>query len=115
MSCQAKILGDVRIDVPASSQVHHQVVRKDYEAHDIEVDPVVHLYFVEVEQPDMHTPEGDLQRLLRALEVEWGLTGLSWDLAMLAGHAGGLTQRQMAGDGGATLWQPDRVGMARVP
>jgi len=83
LSCQAKILDDVRIDVPASSQVHHQVVRKDYEAHDIEVDPVVHLYFVEVEQPDMHTPEGDLQRLLRALEVEWGLTGLSWDLAML--------------------------------
>jgi uncharacterized 2Fe-2S/4Fe-4S cluster protein (DUF4445 family) len=83
LSCQAKILGDVRIDVPASSQVHHQVVRKDYEAHDIEVDPVVHLYFVEVGQPDMHTPEGDLQRLLRALEVEWGLTGLKWDLTML--------------------------------
>ena len=48
LSCQAKIQGDVRIDVPAGSQVHHQVVRKDYEAHDIEVDPVVHLYFVEV-------------------------------------------------------------------
>ena len=85
LSCQAKILGDVRVDVPASSQVHRQVVRKDYEAHDIEVDPVVHLYFVEVEQPDMHTPEGDLQRLLRALEKEWQLTGLSWDLAMLQG------------------------------
>ena len=85
LSCQAKILGDVRIDVPASSQVHHQVVRKDYEAHDIDVDPVVHLYFVEVEQPDMHTPEGDMQRLLRALENEWQLTGLSWDLAMLQG------------------------------
>ena len=44
---------------------------EDDQATDIEVDPVVHLYFVEVEQPDMHTPEGDLQRLLRALEVEW--------------------------------------------
>jgi uncharacterized 2Fe-2S/4Fe-4S cluster protein (DUF4445 family) len=83
LSCQAKIVGDVRIDVPASSQVHHQVVRKDYEAHDIEVDPVVHLYFVEVERPDMNTPEGDLQRLLRAIEKEWGLTGLQWDLVML--------------------------------
>jgi uncharacterized 2Fe-2S/4Fe-4S cluster protein (DUF4445 family) len=83
LSCQAEILGDVRIDVPASSQVHHQVVRKDYEAHDIEVDPVVHLYFVEVEQPDIHTPEGDLQRLLRALGKEWGLRDLSWDLVML--------------------------------
>lgn len=83
LSCQAQILGDIRIDVPASSQVHHQVVRKDYEAHDIELDPVVHLHFVEVEPPELDSPEGDLQRLSRALEDEWGLTGLSWDLVML--------------------------------
>ncbi len=83
LSCQTKILGDVHIDVPATSQVHHQVVRKDCEAHDIELDPVVHLYFVEVEQPDMHAAEGDLQRLLRALEVEWGLTGLNTGLVLL--------------------------------
>jgi uncharacterized 2Fe-2S/4Fe-4S cluster protein (DUF4445 family) len=83
LSCQAKILGDVRIDVPASSQVHHQVVRKDYEAHDIELDPVVHLYFVEVEEPDMHRQEGDLQRLERALEKEWGISGLRCDLRVL--------------------------------
>jgi uncharacterized 2Fe-2S/4Fe-4S cluster protein (DUF4445 family) len=83
LSCQAKILGDVRIDVPAGSQVHQQVVRKDYEAHDIELDPVVHLYFVEVDEPDIHSPEGDLQRLLRALEDEWELTGLGWDIALL--------------------------------
>jgi uncharacterized 2Fe-2S/4Fe-4S cluster protein (DUF4445 family) len=83
LSCQAQILGDVRIDVPASSQVHHQVVRKDYEARDIELDPVVHLYFVEVDEPDMHRQEGDLQRLEKALEREWGLTGLSCDLRVL--------------------------------
>ena len=83
LSCQAQILGDVRIDVPASSQVHHQVVRKDYEARDIELDPVVHLYFVEVDEPDMYRQEGDLQRLEKALEREWGLTGLSCDLRVL--------------------------------
>jgi len=83
LSCQATVLGDVRIDVPASSQVHHQVVRKDYEAHDIEVDPLVRLYFVEVEEPDIHNPEGDLQRLLRALETEWDLAGLGWDIRVL--------------------------------
>jgi len=85
LSCQAQILGDVRIDVPASSQVHHQVVRKDYEAHDIELDPVLHLYFVEVDEPDINTPEGDLQRLLRALEAEWGLGGLRCDIGVLQG------------------------------
>jgi uncharacterized 2Fe-2S/4Fe-4S cluster protein (DUF4445 family) len=83
LSCQAKILGDVRIDVPASSQVHHQVVRKDFEARDIELDPVVHLYFVEVEAPDMHAAAGDMQRLQRALEREWELTGLEGDLVMM--------------------------------
>ena len=83
LSCQATILGDVRIDVPAGSQVHHQVVRKDYEAHDIEVDPVIRLYFVEVEEADMQTPAGDLQRLLRALENEWELGALDWDIRVL--------------------------------
>jgi uncharacterized 2Fe-2S/4Fe-4S cluster protein (DUF4445 family) len=83
LSCQSKILGDVRIDVPASSQVHHQVVRKDFEAHDIELDPVVHLYLTEVAEPDLHRPEGDLQRLMKALEQDWGLTGLSCDTGVL--------------------------------
>jgi uncharacterized 2Fe-2S/4Fe-4S cluster protein (DUF4445 family) len=85
LSCQAQILGDVRIDVPASSQVHQQVVRKDHEARAIELDPVLHLYFVEVDPPDIRKPEGDLQRLLRALETEWGLTGLQSRLDVLQG------------------------------
>ena len=83
LSCQARIQGDVRIDVPAGSQVHHQVVRKDYEARDIALDPIVHLYFVEVDEPDMHRQEGDLQRLAKALEREWGLSGLDCDLRVL--------------------------------
>jgi uncharacterized 2Fe-2S/4Fe-4S cluster protein (DUF4445 family) len=83
LSCQSKILGDLRIDVPASSQVHNQVVRKDFEAHDVELDPVVHLYFTEVAEPDLHRPEGDLQRLMKALEQDWRLTGLSWDMEVL--------------------------------
>ena len=83
LSCQAEILGDVRVDVPAGSQVHHQVVRKDHEARDIELDPPVRLYFVEVSQPDMHMPAGDLQRLMRALESEWGLHDLRCDLELV--------------------------------
>jgi uncharacterized 2Fe-2S/4Fe-4S cluster protein (DUF4445 family) len=35
LSCQAKLEADVVIDVPASSQVHHQVIRKPHEDHDI--------------------------------------------------------------------------------
>ena len=83
LSCQARILGDVRIDVPPTSQVHHQVVRKDYEAHAIELDPVTHLYFVRVDKPALQRPDGDLRRLNRALERDWGLTGLAADNSVL--------------------------------
>ena len=77
LSCQATVCGDVAIDVPATSQVHRQLVRKPHEAHDIEVNPVTHPYYVEVAQPDMHDPSGDLERLRGALSRDWELTGLS--------------------------------------
>jgi uncharacterized 2Fe-2S/4Fe-4S cluster protein (DUF4445 family) len=82
-SCSARIEGDIVIDVPASSQVHHQVVRKDAEAHDIQVRPVVRLHYVEVQQPDMHDPSGDLRRLCDALEFDWGLKDLACDLRVV--------------------------------
>ncbi len=85
LSCQAKILGDVIIDVPITSQVHQQVVRKDFETHTIELDPLVHLYFTEVAQPDLENPQGDLQRLTQALENDWELSGLNCDLGVLRG------------------------------
>ncbi|MCY7306437.1 MAG: 2Fe-2S iron-sulfur cluster binding domain-containing protein, partial [Rhodoferax sp.] len=80
LSCSAQLLGDVVIDVPSGSQVHRQVVRKAAEAHDIEIDPVIRLHFVEVQQPDMHDPSGDLRRLEDALEFEWRLSDLSCDV-----------------------------------
>ncbi len=83
LSCQAKILGDVKIDVPPGSQIHQQVVRKDYEAHPIELDPVIRLYFTQVPEPDLQYPDGDLQRLKQALERDWGLSGLDIDLGVL--------------------------------
>jgi uncharacterized 2Fe-2S/4Fe-4S cluster protein (DUF4445 family) len=83
LSCSALIEGDLVIDVPPGSQVHRQVVRKAADARPITLDPVVHLHYVEVREPDMHDPSGDLQRLLAALESEWQLTGLSCDLYVL--------------------------------
>jgi uncharacterized 2Fe-2S/4Fe-4S cluster protein (DUF4445 family) len=83
LSCQTMLQGDVVIDVPPDSQVHKQVVRKRAEVRAIELDPVVRLHYVEVEQPDMHAPAGDLQRLQRALGEQWGLGGLTCDLRSL--------------------------------
>ncbi len=83
LSCQTALLKDVVIDVPASSQVHKQVVRKRAEVRDIELDPAIRLHYVVVQEPDMHNPSGDLERLLAALEDQWGLTGLEADLRIL--------------------------------
>jgi uncharacterized 2Fe-2S/4Fe-4S cluster protein (DUF4445 family) len=83
LGCQATLRGDLVVDVPPESQVHRQIVRKRAEVRDIELDPVVKLYYVEVDEPDMHAQAGDLRRLERALEEQWQLTGLSADLRVM--------------------------------
>ncbi len=83
LSCQALLLEDAVIDVPAESQVHKQVVRKRAEVRAIELDPAIRLHYVVVQEPDMHNPTGDLERLLAALEDQWGLSELEADLRIL--------------------------------
>jgi uncharacterized 2Fe-2S/4Fe-4S cluster protein (DUF4445 family) len=77
------LLDDVVIDVPPESQVHRQIVHKDAEHRDIILDPSTRLYYIQVEEPDMHVPKGDLQRLIEALEQEWQLSGLNCDNRLL--------------------------------
>lgn len=84
LGCQAEIRGDVVIDVPAESQVHRQIVRKAASARVIEMDPATRLYFVEVQEPDMHEPSGDFERLAAALKREWGIERLEADLSVMA-------------------------------
>ncbi len=48
LGCAARIVGDVVIDVPPSSQVHRQVVRKDLDLAGVVVDPSFRLFYVEV-------------------------------------------------------------------
>src|SRR5208283_4144810 len=45
LSCSARVLTDVVIDVPATSQVHRQVVRKEADVRTIELYPVVRLHY----------------------------------------------------------------------
>ena len=83
LGCQAQIMGDVVVDVPPESQVHRQVVRKAASARVIAMDPATRLYFVEVDEPDMHEPTGDLERLERALRREWGVEAIRCDQTLL--------------------------------
>ena len=109
LSCQSLLKSDAVIDVPASSQVHQQVVRKENESHDIDINPIIKPYYVNVakqkekpleqksnsslheiktfkisvEEPDMHKGTGDLSRLKVALSEEWGLDNLTCSLDVL--------------------------------
>jgi len=67
LSCASSLYGNLVVDVPAESQLHQQIVRKDINISDFELDPVLVLRVVEL----------DYQKdLISALEEQWGLVNL---------------------------------------
>ncbi len=112
LGCQATVRGDVVIDVPPESQVHKQVVRKRAEARDIVLDPATRLFYVEVAEPDMHNPKGDLERLKDALAEQWGMAHAEGDLRTLQT----LQKALRAGDWKVTvaIYQGAGLGAARI-
>ncbi len=84
LGCQAQVGGNVVIDVPVESQVHKQVVRKAASDRVITMDPATKLYFVHVEEPNMHEPTGDLERLSKALKNQWNINSITCDLRNLS-------------------------------
>ena len=84
LSCSAKIMGDLVIDVPQDVQVNKQTIRKAAGDRVIERDIATHLCYVEVEEPDMHKPLGDLERIYQALKREWNIENPTIDFHLLA-------------------------------
>ena len=72
LSCSSTIEGDLVVDVPQDTVINAQVVRKAALDRVIERNPAVQLCYVEVDEPDMHKPLGDLDRLKAMLEKDWG-------------------------------------------
>jgi uncharacterized 2Fe-2S/4Fe-4S cluster protein (DUF4445 family) len=83
LGCQAKVMGDVVIDVPPESQVHKQVIRKSAAMRDIVMNPATRAVYVEVAEPDMHEPTGDFERLSLSLRDQWQVADVEADLALL--------------------------------
>lgn len=83
LGCQATIQGDLVIDVPPDSQVHRQVIRKALDNVQLSVNPAVKLHVIDVQEPDMHEPSGDLRRLKQALCDEWQLQNLQCSIPVL--------------------------------
>jgi uncharacterized 2Fe-2S/4Fe-4S cluster protein (DUF4445 family) len=83
LSCSAQILGDLVIDVPQDTVINAQVVRKDSDGRVIERNAAVHMCYVEVEEPDMHKPLGDLDRLKVAITSDWKYDNLEVDFHLI--------------------------------
>jgi uncharacterized 2Fe-2S/4Fe-4S cluster protein (DUF4445 family) len=77
LSCSAQILGDLVIDVPQDTVINAQLVRKAAVDRHIERNSPVQMCYVEVDQPDMHKPLGDLDRMKAVLDREWGWKDLA--------------------------------------
>jgi len=83
LSCSATVQGDLVIDIPADAQVNTQIVRKAADTKVFPRNPALQLCYVEVEEPDMHKPLGDLDRLFAALREQWGFSELDADPHLL--------------------------------
>jgi uncharacterized 2Fe-2S/4Fe-4S cluster protein (DUF4445 family) len=84
LSCQACLLGDAVIDVPPDSQIHRQMVRKAADTiRNLQIDPVVRLFYLELPKPSMSDQTSDLRRVQAALASEWQLHELDVDISFL--------------------------------
>ena len=103
LSCSTKLLGDAVIDVPETSQVHRQIVRKRAEARAIDVRPIHKLHYVEVREPDMHEPSGDFRRLCESLREQWPDWGIADDVSCDLPVLAALQKALRAGDWKVTV------------
>ncbi|MEE9328245.1 MAG: ASKHA domain-containing protein [Cocleimonas sp.] len=83
LGCQTRIMGDVVIDIPSTSQTHDQVIRKAAINITIDSKPAVQLVTVDVEEAQMHIPSGDLERLQNSIEFKTGIPNISIEAAVL--------------------------------
>jgi uncharacterized 2Fe-2S/4Fe-4S cluster protein (DUF4445 family) len=83
LSCSALIVGDLVVDVPQDTVINAQVVRKDADTRVIERDAALHMCYVEVDEPDMHKPSGDLDRLKAAITTDWKYENLEVDFHLI--------------------------------
>ncbi len=99
LGCQAVVLGNAVIDVPAASQVHRPVVRKSIDLAEVVIDPVVTLHYVEVPEVVLGFEAAEVDLVAEALSNDWGLDGVDFGVPVLAR----LHSAIAAGEGSVTV------------
>ncbi len=103
-ACEARVLGDLVVFIPETSRTEQQIIRKTATERAIPLDPAIRLCYVRLTEPTLaDEAQGDLERVLAALEERFGLTGLHIDYQTLRT----LQPALRAGEWGVTLtiWQ----------
>jgi len=83
LGCQALVLGDIVVDVPAESQVHRPVVRKKVDLAGLTLDPLITARYVELPTPELGDERTDAEMLAVALAEDWGITNARVDARAL--------------------------------
>jgi uncharacterized 2Fe-2S/4Fe-4S cluster protein (DUF4445 family) len=112
LSCSATIQGDLVIDVPQDTVINAQVVRKAADTRVYARDTAVRLCYVEIDEPDMHKPLGDLDRLKAAVERDWGFSNLDVDFRLLPQVQGILRQGKWTAT--AAVHRDDETGRPTI-
>lgn len=73
LACQAKVYGDVLINVPEESRGNKQIVRKSATERIIEIKPSIRKYLVELTPPTLSNPKADWERLASGIATSIGL------------------------------------------
>ena len=107
LGCCATVEGDLLVFVPEESRAGKQVVSKAARDIPIQWDPAVKYYYVEVPEPAIERPTGDLERLLQQLSAEHGLNGLDIDYHCLRSLPDLL--REAGGKVTAAVWMDKEI------
>jgi len=78
LSCQSRLLGDIVVDVPQESQLHQQLVRKEFEATEITINASIHLHYIELADNCSTKRTNALNQIKKALKDQWSLTDLNF-------------------------------------
>ena len=99
LGCMAKVCGDIVIDVPAMSQVHRQIVRKDLDLGVIVVDPTFSLYYVAVAPSELGGDVTASQIIRDAIAQQHNIARPTISISALSQVNRAIDK----GDGGATI------------
>ena len=83
LACCAEIKEDALVFVPEESRASKQIVSKRPRLLPVDFDPVVKKYDLIMEPPSSGDARGDLERILSALNVQYGLKDLGCDIDSL--------------------------------